>query len=304
MKVPIRTIGTAAVLFGLCGALATNSAEPPVMPDFLKATETEAKILLLGTFHFKDAGLDEHKPEHGFDALSDRRQKEIGEVLDLIAKFRPTTIAVEVEASRQAELDESYSKYLAGEKEPTANELHQIGFRLGKMLEHSRLYAVDTSGRSYFPDMTEEQFEAKVGSLLEGVDPARIAAEGAWEERFEQMYDWEDGLVDRQTLQEHLLFLNSEASLRRHHGHYLIGSYKLGRGDDYFGVDLKTSWYNRNLRIFRNLQRVTSGPDDRILLLIGSGHVPILRHAVLSSPEYELVEVSDVLTEEQRSINP
>ena len=83
--------------------------------------------------------------------------------------------------------------------------------------------------------------------------------------------------------------------LLRHHGHYLVGTFKLGRGDDYFGADLKTAWYNRNLRIFHNIQHATSGPGDRILIVIGSGHVPILRHAAQASPEYELVEVCDVL---------
>jgi len=36
---------------------------------------------------------------------------------------------------------------------------------------------------------------------------------------------------------------------------------------------------------------------ERVLLLIGAGHVPILRHAALSSPDYELVEVRRVLGE-------
>jgi hypothetical protein len=56
-----------------------------------------------------------------------------------------------------------------------------------------------------------------------------------------------------------------------------------------------TAWYNRNLRIFRNLQRITDGPDERLLLLIGGGHVPILRHCAQASPEYELVEVTEYL---------
>jgi pheromone shutdown protein TraB len=66
-------------------------------------------------------------------------------------------------------------------------------------------------------------------------------------------------------------------------------------GDEYPGVDAKTAWYNRNLRIFANLQRITDRTDERILVIIGAGHVPILRHTVQASPEYALVEVADVL---------
>ena len=53
-------------------------------------------------------------------------------------------------------------------------------------------------------------------------------------------------------------------------------------------------WYNRNLRIFANIVRVTE-PGDRLLLVIGAGHVPILKQAADSSPEYRLVEVRSVL---------
>jgi hypothetical protein len=258
-------------------------------------------VVSAGLWGSASAGAAE--PQHRFDAFSAERQKEIKEVLDLLAKFRPTTIAVEVKTGRQGELDESYASYLAGEKELSANEMHQFGFRLGKMLKLERLHAVDIGGRSYFPDMTEEEYGTKIGALLEGVDPARIAAEEAWSTRYEQMYDWEDASLDRQSLKEHLLFLNDEQTLLRHHGHYLIGSFKLGREDDYFGPDMKTAWYNRNLRIFNNVQRITQGPKDRILILIGAGHVPILRQAVLSSPQYDLIEVSDVLTGKGPPIN-
>lgn len=72
--------------------------------------------------------------------------------------------------------------------------------------------------------------------------------------------------------------------------------FKVGEGDEYPGVDRVTAWYNRNLRIFANLQRITKQPDERILLIIGAGHLPILRHTVLASPEYQLVEVREYLT--------
>jgi hypothetical protein len=294
---PARVLPTGGVT--ALAVLAAVAGMAPVraqtMPDFLNEEKPRARVLLLGTFHFKDAGLDDHKPQHGFDAMSEERQKEIAEVLDLLAVFNPTVIAVERKPRDQARLDEAYNGYLAGERELGPNEIYQIGFRLGKRLGLERLIAVDAPSRSYFPEMTQEQYEARVASLMEGIDPVRIEAEMAWDGRFEQMYLWEDNLTDNQTLREHLIYSNDEDVLRRHHGHYLVTEFKLGRGEDYFGVDSRTSWYNRNLRIFQNIQRATRGPEDRILVLIGAGHVPILRHAVEASPEYELVEVRDML---------
>ena len=272
-------------------------AGTPAMPDFLREDQPRARLLLLGVFHFANPGLDAHKPENGFDALSAKRQEQIAEVLDRLARFHPTRIAVEYPRDRQAGLDEEYARFLAGESKPEADETYQIAFRLGQRLGLDRLYAIDNDGRPYaeMEGMTEEQYNARVASLLEGVDPARIAAEAAWDERFEQMYDWEDALCARQTLREHLIYMNDEEVLRRHHGHYLVGDFKLGQGDDYFGPDLKTRWYNRNLRIFHNVLSIPFGPTDRVLVLIGAGHVPILRHAALSSPDFDLVEVREVL---------
>jgi len=281
------------VLLVLAGLPALRAQ--PAAPDFLGEKQPRTQLLLLGTFHFDDAGLDAHKPEHGFAALSEQRQKEIEEVLERLVRFRPTHIALEYPRDQQERLDQAYAKFLAGELAPRANETYQIGFRLGQRLGLAHLYAVDADGRAYEPDMTEEEYEARVAGLLVGVAPERIAAESAWDERFEKMYKWEDGLVDTRSLREQLLYMNEPDVLARHHGHYLVGNFKLGRDDDYFGVDLETRWYNRNLRIFHNLLRIPAGPSDRVLLLIGAGHVPILRHAALSSPDYRLVEVESVL---------
>jgi hypothetical protein len=88
---------------------------------------------------------------------------------------------------------------------------------------------------------------------------------------------------------------NTEQALQESHGLYLTGWFKIGSGHAYPGVDWVTAWYNRNLRIFANLQRITSSSGDRILVIFGAGHIPILRHCVLALPEYNLVEVSEYL---------
>ena len=72
-----------------------------------------------------------------------------------------------------------------------------------------------------------------------------------------------------------------------------MGSFRLGPNADYLGPDDATSWYNRNLRIFSNLQAITSDTSDRILVIIGAGHLPILRFLAQSSPEYRVRDVAE-----------
>lgn len=64
---------------------------------------------------------------------------------------------------------------------------------------------------------------------------------------------------------------------------------------DYVGADMRSAWYNRNLRIFSNIICLPSQPDERILVIIGGGHVPILQHLIENSPEYKLLSVDDYL---------
>ncbi|MGB4930971.1 MAG: DUF5694 domain-containing protein, partial [Chitinophagales bacterium] len=59
----------------------------------------------------------------------------------------------------------------------------------------------------------------------------------------------------------------------------------------YEGADaLAMHWYSRNLRIYRNLQEITTAPDDRILVIIGQGHAQILTHLFECSNEFNLVK--------------
>lgn len=117
-----------------------------------------------------------------------------------------------------------------------------------------------------------------------------------WSPAYEVAAAEEDQRKTELCLRELLLRANVEVHILRGHGRYLVDEFKVGGDGEYQGVDWVTHWYNRNLRIFANLQRITESPEERILLVIGGGHVPVLRQCVQASPEYELVEVSAYLS--------
>ena len=273
------------VVMGLEAPKEDSTAKDPSL--WFAPEHATAKLLILGTCHFKDAGLDSYKPEVDVDIMSEARQAELADVLDRLAKFSPTKILIEVEADRQEEFDDRFSKYRAGEYELGSNEIYQIAFKLGKRLGHERLYGVDASGRDYadLPDL--EEYAKEHGQSYPTADE--------WSERYMAAYKVEDHAKAEQTLSEHLQFLNSEERLRFSHGHYVLSYLALGEGAEYPAADhLSGWWYNRNLRIYGNIMRVME-PGDRLLLLMGAGHVPIIRHAAQASPEIDLIEVAEVL---------
>jgi hypothetical protein len=269
--------------------------------------------MLLGTFHFQDAGLDVRKPQFDVDILSDRRQREVAELLDRLAPFRPTLIAVEARPERQQAMDQDYHQFIQGEFKLSGWETHQLGFRLARRLGLDRVHSVDAWGRYYDPPLDLERYARgrttrELGEYLSekfDFDPWRDLAAYArereqehllteWEDHFRQRYERGDREKAQRSLRETLLGLNSEETLLLNHGEYLVNHFKVGTGNNYLGADLVTAWYSRNLRIFANLQRIT-GPGDRLLLIIGAGHVPILRHCAQASPEYEFIEVYEYL---------
>ena len=105
---------------------------------------------------------------------------------------------------------------------------------------------------------------------------------------------YSERMLAEHTLREHLLFLNSDDYGAVDHGMYL--SWVDSHPGDYTMPDYIASWwYDRNLRIFANLKRITESPDDRILVIFGAGHVPILKHAIACSPKHELVDLREYL---------
>jgi hypothetical protein len=259
-------------------------------PDPQGDAERRAAIMYLGVFHFDYPNLDVQKPVGVIDVLEPQRQREIDEIVALIAEFRPTKVAVEFTPGRQPRLDSLYAEYRAGRWTPSRNEVYQLGFRLAERLGLPGVVAIDTERHDFFVDLARQQLEPRAQELF--------ATDVAWRERLSGQRAREDSVaLERgESLREKLLRGNSPERLRRDHMAYSVGFFKFdGEDGGYLGADFVSGWYNRNLRIFRNLQRITSSPEERILFIVGSGHLPILRFVTEHSPEYELVDVTTYL---------
>jgi hypothetical protein len=226
--------------------------------------------------------------------MSIERQREIHELVEQLAQFNPTKVAVEATPDQQSRLDSLYFAYVAGAWQLGANEIYQLGFRLAKRLGHSRVYAADAPSR---PLLTQQEFAASMATLHLNIDTVmRQIQSEPWSQRFRQLYTYDDSLKTVQTLSKHIAYLNSAERVRIGHGAYSVGAFKLlGPTAAYLGPDDATEWYNRNLRIYSNLQHLTERASDRVLMIIGAGHLPILRFIAQSSPEVHLRDVDEFL---------
>lgn len=243
----------------------------------------KAQVLILGTYHFANPGRDIVKTKIA-DVLSPSKQSEINRVVEALGRFRPTRIAVEAETESSPVLDSLYEAYRSGLHELTRNETQQLGFRLAARFNLPRLYPVN-----FFNDFP---FEA----MMEYAQVHDTAFVSFIEEALERYAEESNRRQQQHTIGEILRLVNDPDNLAADHGVYMRFS-RVGAGDTFVGADLVAKWYERNIMIFANLQRITE-PGDRVLVIYGSGHAPTLRELVAYDPEMDLVDPLEYLPRE------
>ena len=242
-------------------------------------------IMVLGSGHLSNPGMDSYNYKMD-DVLAPKRQHEIQQLVTQLKAFQPTKIAIEADPSRDAKVNASYRDYLGGNYELQRNEGDQIGYRLAKQMGHSKVYCVDYWDDWYkaFPvdgDKIDYNTFAKkhnVDFRLKSSPPeGKITqdAEGTtWiePEKYEPIIDM------------YIRLNQSAGRLADHQGYLRIA--RIGLGSEYPGANWVWYWYERNLKIFVNITRITESADDRILLVIGAGHVYLVQQFLEDSGNY------------------
>lgn len=204
--------------------------------------------------------------------------------MNYIKKFEPTKIAIE--ATDDWKATEKLKQYKMGKYKDLRDERFQLGMRLASELNLDTLYAIDAT---------------TLADDLEKVDSNYLAAlfqdfDFKSDDPYHQLaFDWveaENKWIPKVRLLDYLKHINSKEFHQYDNGVYLVGDFKLSedRGPDILSI----WWYNRNLRIFRNLQKISKNKEDRILVVIGNGHAANLRNLIEASPEFEFVEFDKI----------
>jgi hypothetical protein len=249
-------------------------------------------LMILGSYHMSNPGLDTHNIRVD-DVRSPHRQAEIREVVKALGRFHPTKVAIESPfkgsgwraGTNQSDMSEAarYTAYLQGRYELASDEREQIGFRLARQAGLAAISPVD------YP------------MFMNGVTPNEIADSALARTTATPMASTrpltpEEQLFRESTVAVNLVRVNSDTSIVAN-----ASSYPSMLLPDttttalYAGADLVANWYKRNLRIFSNLARITDFGKDRVLLVIGAGHIHILSDLALTSSYYCLVSPLDYL---------
>ena len=262
-------------------------------------------VMLLGTYHMDNPGLDTVNIDAD-DVLAPKRQAELEDLVDRLAPWEPDRVAVERPTDSAEPLNECYDSYRLGAvaygDEVSMEALHprrtemttesrseviQIGFRLAERCSHERVYPVDSPMSLYNEQLEELEADGFEPPVKADVDLPDFAAMEAELER---------ELVSS-TIREYLVFLNQESALRQNHLGMFGDLIRRGRGANYGGPDALATWYTRNLRIVHHVWRAVEVGDERVLVLVGSGHVRVLRQLFAEVPQFVPVSPLSLLTE-------
>jgi hypothetical protein len=263
-----------------CAAQAQGTA--PKIPDDSKSA-ARPTLLVLGSGHLANPGRDLVNVRVD-DVLTEKRQAQIAKVVEQLAAFRPTFIAVEWPQAVQSKLDGLYDDYRAGRRELTATEREQFGMRLAARLNLPRLHAVDWVNS---PPGDEKSYDYPAWAEAHGQKPKlqamveRITASTVRLGADEPIANW-------------LIRMNRPQSLLDNHRTY-FDTATIGDAESQPGAAWVGGWYARNLRIFTSLTQLGAGPQDRVLVIFGYGHAYLLRQFARESGAFRLVDVDQVL---------
>ncbi|WP_320052471.1 DUF5694 domain-containing protein [uncultured Acetobacteroides sp.] len=238
----------------------------------------QTKVMTLGVFHFAYHNLDVVKTEkkNQISVFDEPYQSEIVAISKAIEDFKPTIIAIEQAPDQQYKIDSLYLQYKAGRYALEKNEIDQLGFRIGKDLDLPNIYCVNDWGRHY--DNITSMFK----------DSLRLSK---FDDYYTKLFGSNPTVPKVTSIIDELNKANNPDSIKDDLSGYLDGMFKYEeKPNDFTGVDFQTGrWFNRNLRIFRNIQRIPHSNDDRILLIIGSGHLNLLNYFFEVSKEFEFI---------------
>ena len=275
----MRTVIVCLVAMIAAGPFAQAEDKPS------KVEATGAQVLVLGVYHMANPGHDVYNLQAD-DVLLPKRQQEIAELVAVLKTFQPTKIAVEANSSK--DFEKRYADYVAGARQLSRNEVEQVGFRLAKDLGHTAVYGVDADGD--FPLLRVTHYAKATGQAAKL--EAHMEAVGQAVREF-------DEYLKTHTVLQALLYLNSDQRAAHDIGWYYLAA-RYGEPGDYAGPDLLAEWYRRNVRIYSNVAKLVTSPDDRILVIFGYGHLGWLRQDFAADPTLRLRRLEEFVRDGRR----
>lgn len=242
----------------------------------------KVQVLNFATFHM---GATTDANSIDFDENDKKNHRDAKKIAEMIAKFKPSIICVEVPWDNNEELNQKYQEYLSKPSIVSTyyGEVGMVAFEVGRLSNLKSIYAIDH----------KLEYNYTIGQEIENTIDSTT-----YNGYYKNPFDFHPEIkVDHDTLSllEKLRLFNNPKFLD-----FLITVNAdmlafAGTENNFEGADEAAKYYQRNLRIYSNLNRLPMTPQDRVFILSGGSHTAFLGEFMRRSPKYEMVNVQDYL---------
>lgn len=240
------------------------------------------QVLNFGTFHFgytSDANTIE------FDEHNYENKREAHVIAKKLAEFEPTIVLVEYEPSYNDELLKSYNSYLENQNQKfeKVGEVELLAFEIGRLSGVKKIYGIDH----------RMAYNYNIGEYIDNsVDKIWYSSYFADPEKFYQEVNVN---LEELSLFERLKIMNNDIYLDWMIAENADMLTHAGTDGNFEGADEAAKYYQRNLRMYTEMNRLDIEPSDRVFILMGASHTAFFRDFISRSPKYEMVNTFDYL---------
>jgi len=264
------------ILFALimCTTIACNlgvdeSLKQDEINSFNGNLETDKiRILNFGTAHLSRTT----------DALSsmidleDPREKaDLKRLVQNIVEFKPTIIFLELDPANNDYINQTYRKYKADQNNRLnySDELNSIGLEVARLSGTERIYGIDSQIGFDYPSLVN------------------IANQNIEDSLFVKNMIEDYERVNKLKFREQFTEINTTAYKMRTFDFYNFLATQ-HTADNHEGAKEIAKFFERNLRMYSNLNDVSLSKDDRIFILTGATHTAYLDIFIQNSNKFVL----------------
>jgi hypothetical protein len=255
-----------------------------------KEQSESLEVLIIGTFHFANFNAENNRDvieTNVPDVLTAENQLELEKIANAIKTFKPDKIFLEYPFVSQKKLDSIYTNFTTSNySKVNRSEVSQLGFRVAKLLKHSKVYAIDVRTDFPFDSLMTQMDKAKQYHLI-----AKDSLEVIKIEKFENQL-----FSSNKTLSEILFYENENTKRKEDINWYLSLANQGGDKGNFIGAYLASEWYRRNLYMYSIIQKEIVEKDDKIMILAGASHIAMFKDFMDYNPEWKAIELKEIMT--------
>ena len=240
-----------------------------------------AQVMLIGTFHFENPGLDLVKTNQ-INVMTEENQEYLEALTERLSKYNPTVVLLEFGPDREPEMQERFRQFSEGSYQLTSNEIDQLGFRIAARSDAETIHGFDE---------TDIHWQAK--PLFEYLEKEDVITGARMSAVLEELTVADEKAHASMSLRELLVRANDAGRDAQNRGLYLMTNH-VGEDKNFVGADAAASWWHRNFRMYALVQRHAK-PGERVLVIGGQGHIAILRQLLADDRDRMAVDVRPYL---------